>query len=643
MKGKKIVSTLLALLLLASLPVSAHAATWDIGKGDITVNAESGGQTVRQGGGAAVPDSAPVITGTSKENNVTINAEKDQTANVTLSGVNIDVRDKGKAAVSTAGEGNVSIELNGESTLRSDYEHAGLEKNNGGSLTIADEDKNGKLTARGGQQGAGIGGGSGKDGSNIFITGGGVNAIGGLAAAGIGGGLGGNGSNITISGGRVGATNGLNGAGIGGGQHGSGSHITISGGEVNAIGGDWSAGIGGGQRGSGSHITISGGEVNASGGKCGAGIGGGVYGKGEGITVSGNAQLKVRGGSVHGDYGTGAGIGGGSYGTDGAEVEPDICALNPGGKIEYYAPRSSMSGTPSKTVTNPTGDFVWDSGTVTTPATCTGKGVRTYTCTSSSHTKTEDIPALNHSFAGQEYVSDNNATCEQDGTKTARCVRYGTGGCMETDTVTDTDSKLGHLFEVEDYVSNNDATCEQDGTKTAKCVRYGTGGCMETDTVTDTDSKLGHLFEDYVSNNDATYEHDGTKTAKCVRYDQCGETHTMPDEGSRLIAPPLYRVTAKDGKDIAYTAEQKGGVLTVTVDEDLAILTGRLSGIRTLKAQGVEKIVFVTKGAASAFLLSDLLGKGESGEAYRLTHDGKAVTFTLGEKMTDVSAILTKP
>ena len=147
MKGKKIVSTLLALLLLASLPVSAHAATWDIGKGDITVNAESGGQTVRQGGGAAVPDSAPVITGTSKENNVTINADSGQTASVTLSGVNIDVRDKGKAAVSTTGEGNVSIELNGGSTLRSGYEHAGLEKNNGGSLTIADEDKNGKLTA----------------------------------------------------------------------------------------------------------------------------------------------------------------------------------------------------------------------------------------------------------------------------------------------------------------------------------------------------------------------------------------------------------------------------------------------------------------------------------------------------------------
>ena len=467
MKGRKIVSTLLALLLLVSMPVSALAATWDIGKGDITVNAGSGGQTVTQGSQVDVPDSAPVITGSSTENNVTINAEKDQTANVTLSDVNIDVSSEGKAAVTTTGEGNVSIELNGGSTLRGGYEHAGLEKNNGDSLTIADEDKNGKLTAWGGQQGAGIGGG--------------------------------------------------------------------------------------------------------------------VYGKGGGINGSGNAQLKVRGGSVHGDYGTGAGIGGGgSYGTDGAEVEPDICALNPSGKIEYYAPGSVMTGTPNKTVTNPTGDFVWDSGTVTTPATCTGKGVRTYTCTSSSHTKTEDIPALNHSFAGQEYVSDNNATCEQD------------------------------------------------GTKTAKCVRYGTGGCMATDTVTDTDSKLGHLFEDYVSNNDATYAHDGTKTAKCVRYDQCGETHTMPDEGSRLIAPPLYRVTDKDGRDIAYTAEQKGGVLTVTVDADFAVLTGRLSGMTALRAQGVEKIVFVTNGAKTAVKLSTIISKLTANGVFRLTHDGKAATFTLG-------------
>ena len=467
MKGKKIVSTLLALLLLASLPVSALAAEWDIGKGDITVNAGSGGQTVTQGGGAAVEDSAPVITGSSTENTLTIKAESGQTASVTLSGVNIDVRDKGKAAVSTTGEGNVSIELNGGSTLRSGYEHAGLEKNNGGSLTIADEDKNGKLTAEGGIYGAGIGGGYEGEGSNIAITGG-----------------------------EVEATGGIGGAGIGGGKNGAGSSIAITGGEVKATGGKYGAGVGGGLSGNGNHITITGGEVKATGGLNGAGIGGGLWGKGKDITISGDAQLKVQGGV--GDYfdGPGAGIGdGGSRPKEstggnpipGAEVEPDTSGLTTNGSIEYYAPGADME---------------------------------------------KDKP--------------------------------------------------------------------------------------EKTTV-------------------------GTLPPQEKPVEPIEPAEPEQPEAERGMDAPLYRVTDRDGRDIAYTAEQKGGVLTVTADEDLAILTGRLSGIRTLKAQGVEKIVFVTKGAASAFLLSDLLGKGESGEAYRLTHDGKAVTFTLGEKMTDVSAILTKP
>ena len=399
MKMRRLISAIIALLLVVNLSVTAFAAEWYLEDGDITVSAGDSGQTVSQGGGAAVEDNAPVIKGSSTENTVTINAEKDQTANVTLSGVNIDVRDKGKAAVSTTGEGNVSIELNGGSTLRSGYEHAGLEKNNGGSLTIGDENKDGKLTAEGGKYGAGIGGGYYE-----------------------------NGSDITITGGEVKATGGEYGAGIGGGDHGNGSDITITGGKVKATGGRRGAGIGGGNYRIGKDITISGGEVNAIGGVTGAGIGGGCYGDGNNITVSGDAKLKVQGGVKDKHYGAGAGIGnGGKYGNhggpNGAEVEPDICELNPSGKIEYYAPGSDKTGTPSKTVANPTGDHVWNSGTVTKPATCTEKGVRTYTCTSSTHTRTEDIPALNHSFAGQAYVSDNNATCEQDGK--VRALRHG--------------------------------------------------------------------------------------------------------------------------------------------------------------------------------------------------------------------------
>ena len=339
MKKRKIVSTLLALLLLASLPVSALAAEWDISKGDITVNAGSGGQTVTQGSQVDVPDSAPVITGSSTENTLTINAEKDQTANVTLSDVNIDVSSEGKAAVTTTGEGNVSIELNGDNTLKSGKGHAGLEKKNGGKLTIADEDKNGKLTAEGGKYGAGIGGGDqgagsgititggeikatggqygagiggGKgDGSDITISGGEVNATGGTSGAGIGGGYNGNGSDITITDGEVNATGGKYGAGIGGGEYGIGKDIIITGGEVNATGGRFSAGIGGGSRGTGSDITISGGEVNASGGVNGAGIGGGLRSKGKDITVSGDTKLKVQGGDEDHYDGAGAGIGDG--------------------------------------------------------------------------------------------------------------------------------------------------------------------------------------------------------------------------------------------------------------------------------------------------------------------------------------------
>ena len=154
-----------------------------------------------------------------------------------------------------------------------------------------------------------------------------------------------------------------------------------------------------------------------------------------------------------------------------------------------------------------------------------------------------------------------------------------------------------------------------------------------------------HEFKDYVSDNNASYTQDGTKTAKCVWYDQCEKTHTVPDEGSRLIrtdTAPLYRVKDADGRGVNYKAERKDGVLTVTADADFAVLTGTLSGVSTLRAQGVEKIVFVTKSATSTFVLADLLEKGSRGETYKLTHDGKTVTFTLGAKMTDVSAILEK-
>ena len=354
MKRKKLTASMIALVMSVSLPMTTYAANWYLEDGSVTVNADNSGQTVTQGSGSAVPDKAPVITqrGSSAEtsNTITINASENATANVSISDVNINTSD---AAVSTNGKGNVNIELDGTNTLKSGREHASLEKSKDGKLTITDENGNGKLIATGGDYGAGIGGGSKGNGSNITITGGEVTATGGISASGIGGGNKGNGSHITITGGKVTAPGGMFAAGIGGGFFRDGNDITITGGKVTATGGIGASGIGGGEQGNGSNITITGGEVTAAGGTTGAGIGGGLQKNGEKITVSGDATIKVQGGPTDKWDGAGAGIGnGGSHNgnynswslitVNGAETEPDTSNLTTG-KIEYYAPGADMT------------------------------------------------------------------------------------------------------------------------------------------------------------------------------------------------------------------------------------------------------------------------------------------------------------
>ena len=103
---------------------------------------------------------------------------------------------------------------------------------------------------------------------------------------------------------------------------------------------------------------------------------------------------------------------------------------------------------------------------------------------------------------------------------------------------------------------------------------------------------------------------------------------TEPDEEAPQTAA-LYRVLGQDGKDLSYKAARQDGVLTITVDADFAILTGSLSGMKTLKAQGVDAVAFVTNGASSTSAIANLLAQGSSADTYNLTHDGTAVTFTL--------------
>ena len=194
--------------IVVSSGIPAYAAPWNIADGDITVKAgdTEGTNWVSQGEKEDVKDTDTVITGKSKEHTVTIDTSKGN-VDVTFDDLKIDVSGKkegdgssdgpvreSNAAVTVQGNGDVTIELDGDNKLKSGSYNAGLEKNkqeSKGTLTIKDDKgKDGSLTAEGGEGGAGIGGGAERTGSNITIRGGTIEAVGGSNAAGIGDGAG---------------------------------------------------------------------------------------------------------------------------------------------------------------------------------------------------------------------------------------------------------------------------------------------------------------------------------------------------------------------------------------------------------------------------------------------------------------------
>ena len=351
----RVLSTAALMAMVSSIATAAFADTYDLTKGSVEIVAKDGIQSItqRDDTGAFVKDEKGEnidnrqdddITLTTKNkdtgettttgetattgeiktthNAITIDAEKGNTAKVTLDNVNIDVYGSSKAALTVTGDGNTEIELNGDNTLISGRGHAGLEKADDvshGSLTIKDDLNNngskkeegqpgdvGSLNVVGKGGGAGIGGRKGsyddtcQDTSNITITGGCIKA-------------GPVDENLEYYTGKYqdmwGEYN--SGAGIGGASsYGDAKNITITGNaDVTAAGGYYSAGIGGSEYGNATNITISGNaEVTASGShSAGAGIGGGEDGMGTDILIKDDAKV-----TAYAGYGS-AGIGGGRY------------------------------------------------------------------------------------------------------------------------------------------------------------------------------------------------------------------------------------------------------------------------------------------------------------------------------------------
>lgn len=183
----------------------------------------------------------------------------------------------------------------------------------------------------------------------------------------------------------------------------------------------------------------------------------------------------------------------------------------------------------------------WDEGTVTTEPDCTTDGVKTYTCKhDSEHTYTETVAKLGHIDVEPQgdidYYCDRCGaemcvnhveviipavapTCEEDGLTEGKMCSV----CEHILVPQAKDPAKGHSFT--NYVSDGNASCTADGTKTAKCDR-----CDETDTIADEGSKLGHDMGDWETTTSATCTEDGEERRDCSRCDYF-ETNTLAKLG----------------------------------------------------------------------------------------------------------------
>ncbi|MCI6360127.1 MAG: S-layer homology domain-containing protein [Clostridiales bacterium] len=140
----------------------------------------------------------------------------------------------------------------------------------------------------------------------------------------------------------------------------------------------------------------------------------------------------------------------------------------------------------------------WDSGVITTPATETEAGVKTYTCTRCEETKTESIPKLEHTHSYTAEVTE--PTCTEQGYTTYTCAC----GYSYRDNYT---TALGHSFGA--WTVSKKATCTEAGKESRTCSRCGT---TETRII----PALGHNWDDGVVTTAPTATADGVKTYTCT-------------------------------------------------------------------------------------------------------------------------------
>ena len=203
-------------------------------------------------------------------------------------------------------------------------------------------------------------------------------------------------------------------------------------------------------------------------------------------------------------------------------VQNPSCVLDaPSGKTSIAYARTYTGANSQKWILECV-SHSYNGGTVTTNATCQKTGIKTYTCTVCSATKTETISKTNHNYNSKEIPS----TCVNEGYTKHQCTICG-------DVYTsDETPKIAHDYN-ETYKA---ATCTENGYYLYTCSFCGSSYDVSI-------TKTGHSWDYGKITTNATCNSTGVYTYTC---NVCGETKTATIEKtghryvSTVIAPTCY-------------------------------------------------------------------------------------------------------
>lgn len=594
--------------LMAGLSVPAFAATYNIGDGSITIEANGDGTAkVTQNETVNEKDDDVIVKGsgetTSNVIEVINNTEDD--LKITLS--DVDIADtKGKAPLSVSGTGDTTIELDGNNSLTGSGWSAGLERNEekdaagnvvSGKLTIQDENKNGSLEATGNYGGAGIGGGNLKNSGEIEITGGTITATGALDGAGIGGGGSGGDGTVTISGGNITARGGSSdnpnaicGAGIGGGGGYGNATVTITGDAVieEATGGGACAGIGSGYYNSKTDITISGNaEVkNAQGGAQGAGIGGGGFGGTGTVTITDNAKVD----NATGGEGA-AGIGSGVLGDVTVNISGNATVNAEGG-----ANGAGIGGGYASA-----GDVTIEGGTTVKAEGGVGGGAGIGGGADlEADEDTQNRVTIRSSEDGSPDVTAVGGAPEpgEDGTELSKGgAGIGSGALIEPD---EGDREADAIISIEGKVTIKSTAGKDNAAIGANGEEQAIEGLLPGSSIDRRDA----------DGNDISLPGD----------------KQQPADSSEQNSDALEGLTVTDaaGKTLPYTVEWQGSTVVVTAKYPFASLQMTHETLLQLQKQGAQTLRFCTESRTASASVAELLNVSTAGAKIVWSHDGAA-------------------